>query len=348
MRKTLVVAAAAAIGVSLVLAGCTSPSTSAPASSSASSGTGQPTTTIKKVSDLKVALFATGSSNTYLQVEVQAAKDLAKKEGLSLDVYDGQFVAQTQYNQIQSAITSGKYNAFIVEAVDGNLVCKLATQDAPAAGILVATANAPLCNRTAGEGEDLWVPGTTTFVGGQTLTNFKAWVAQVKKKFPNGAKIALIHGNPLSGNSINFESAAKAFTKSEGYEIVGDQATDYSANQAYAAAQTIIAANPDLDVIMSNYSGMSKGVVQATTGTKVKVFDWGGDSWSLDNVKSGVLEGTYMLLPKEELTTALKSLVLTVQGKPVPKFTDLAKTSSLPHGTPFVYKNTVDDYTAEY
>lgn len=340
---------AAAVGVAaLILAGCSSPSqeaVSTPAAAEATSG--QPAASVDAVEELKVAYFSAGSSNQYLQAAIDEAQTYAEDMGFQLDVFDGEFDAQTQFDQMQTALTSGKYNAFAVEPNDGNLVCNLLTKDAPAAGVMVAVFNLPICGRATNLGDETWEPGTVNYVGGQTLDVYEAWVDQVKEAYPDGAKIALVSGPDLNANSIAFFQAAEAFADGP-WEVVAQQTTDYTTAQAFQAAQTIMQANPELDIIMSNFSGMTRGVVQATTGTDVDVFDFGGDQWALDNVASGELSSTIMMLPRQETKYALQGIVDLVNGKETPVFVNLAELDILPGGSPFVYPDNVAEYTAEY
>lgn len=348
---------AAVLGTALAAAGCSTPSGSSSTSSSsaaavtaaaaAPSAGGQPTPTVTSVKDLKVAYFSAGSSNQYLQAAIAEAKAYAKQEGFSLDVFDGNFDAQTQYNQMQTALTSRKYNAFVVEPNDGNLVCTMLTKNAPAANIMVSVFNIPICGRETNLGDALWQPGTVTFVGGQTLNIYQQWVAQVKKDYPNGAKIALIAGPPLGANTKNFWKAAQeGFTGK--WQVVAKQTTDYTTAQGFSAAQTIVQSHPDLQVIMSNYSGLSQGVVQATTGKNIAVYDFGGNQWAFTAVKGGQLKSTIMMLPKEETKDAIEAIVNLVQGQSVPKVYDLIKDPSLGGKSVFVYKDTLSGYTPEY
>ena len=352
MKKTIWLAATIT-AATLALAGCSSPSQEAAQSSeqgttqTGTTGTGQPEATADSVEDLRVAYFSAGSSNQYLQAAIDEAKTYAADQGFTLDVFDGQFDAQTQFDQMQTALTSGKYNAFAVEPNDGNLVCNLLTKDAPEAGVMVAVFNLPICGRATNLGEETWEPGTVNYVGGQTLDVYENWVEHVKKSYPDGAKIALISGPDLNANSIVFFQAAEAFAEGP-WEVVAQQTTDYTTAKAFQAAQTIMQSHPDLDVIMSNFSGMTRGVVQATAGSDVAVYDFGGDQWALDNVKSGALASTIMMLPRLETRYALEGIVDIVKGEETPIFVNLAELEELPGGTPFVYPDTVADYTAEY
>ena len=341
MKHTKLALAGLAAGL-LLLTGCTAASSQTTADSGS-----KVTSSISDPAKLKVAYFVSAANNEYLKASIDEAKKVAAENHFSVDIFDGQFSAQVQYDQMQTALTSGKYNAFAVMSNDGNLECKFLTKDAPAAKVLVTLVNQAICGRGPNAGDQLWQPGTVTIAAGQTLDGYNAWVDDVMKKNPNGGNIALVTGPALSTNTVSFHTAAKKFSANPKFHIVADQQTDYTTAQAFGAAQTIIQSHPDLNIIMSNYSGMTRGVVQATAGTKVHVYDFGGDQWSLDNVRKGVLESTVMMLPRTEVRDALEALVSTVKGKPVPHFIDFMKSPSLP-GTPFVTKDNVDKFTAEY
>ena len=98
---------------------------------------------------------------------------------------------------------------------------------------------------------------------------------------------------------------------------------------------------------MSNFSGMTRGVVEAVGNKDVEIYDFGGDTWALENVASGKLTSSVMMLPRLETREAIEAVAEYVQGKDVPVFINLAESDSLP-GTPFATKQNVGEFTAEY
>ncbi|WP_426244364.1 sugar ABC transporter substrate-binding protein [Nocardioides sp. LHG3406-4] len=302
-------------------------------------------------SDLKIAFFSSATNNTYLQAGIDGVKQAADEIGASVDVFDGKFDAQVQFDQIQSALTSGKYNAFVVEANDGNLLCDILTQDAPKQGVLVSTMNQPICGRATNAGDELWEPGTVTFVGGQTLDVYQAWIESIMSDNPDGGQVAVISGPDLGANTINLNEALGTMEEDPSFEIVANQKTDYSTPQGFDAAQTILQANKNLDIIISNYSGMTQGVVEAVKAgnrlNDVRVYDMGGDKWAIDAVKRGDLAQSVIFLPELEGYTSVKAIGDFVTGKEVEKFINLTESDTLP-GTPFVSKDNFDQFDPEY
>jgi ribose transport system substrate-binding protein len=125
----------------LVLTGCATNSSPQPSSSTGAASATVAKPTVTDPSQLKVAYFVSGTNNGYLKASIDEAKKVAAENSFSIDVFDGQFSAQVQFDQMQTALTSGKYNAFAVMSNDGNLECNFLTKDAPAAKIMVTLIN---------------------------------------------------------------------------------------------------------------------------------------------------------------------------------------------------------------
>jgi ribose transport system substrate-binding protein len=290
----------------------------------------------------KIAFFSAGASNNYLKTGIEHSEKVAKDLGMEIDIFDGRFDPLTQLNQIQNAVAANKYDGFVIEAVDGNQLCKIATKDAVEKGIAISAINIELCGAT-----DTAPKGTLTFVGGQSVSVYQEIMQKIFADKPEGGTIAAI-GGPATGTPyINFKKALDIeMPKHKEWKLIGMYSTDYTANQAFQVAQNVIQANKKLDVIFSNYSGMSVGVVKAKQAAKrddVKVYDFGGDKWAFDAVERGDIQQTVVMLPKEEIQLGIEALDLHFNGKEVPKFYDLTKEAILP-GTMHVEKSNIEQF----
>ena len=85
---------------------------------------------------LKIAMFMPALNTSYLQANIKGAQDEAAKVGASVSVFDAKFDPMNQLNQMQNAIQTKQYNAFLVFPIAGQVLCKVATEEAPKAGIL--------------------------------------------------------------------------------------------------------------------------------------------------------------------------------------------------------------------
>jgi ribose transport system substrate-binding protein len=354
IHRTRVVAGLAGLAATLVVAtGCGSSSdgSASKSGSSGSSGGGQVSvdvgngTPVKVSGKPKVAFYIFGSGNAYGAAERRGALDAAKKHGLDVTLYDGAFDPQKQFNQVQTAINSGRFNAFSLDPVDANLVCNLASKTAPSKGIVVSVFDQPLCGRynqptTAG----LWAPGTLNFVAGYfTLQRMQDWLDAIVKEFPGQQKVGLITGLAVDSLSKDFDAdIAKLKQTHPEFKVVGEQRTDYTTTKGYAAAQTLLQANPDLSLIITDYSdltvGASKAIQQA--GKKVGLADFGGSSAVAKMVKDGTVSLTTPTYPYSEAINSIGSLVDAFDGKKVPRVGPL----------PFkIYtKDNIDEYKPEF
>lgn len=111
VRKTAAVAIAALMATGAAACGSDDEGGS---TSSGGSGGG------KKVEN--IAFFGFASANSFAQATYAGIKEQAAKSGVKVKFFDPNFDAATQVSQIQNAITTGKYQAFIVQANDGNAV----------------------------------------------------------------------------------------------------------------------------------------------------------------------------------------------------------------------------------
>ena len=76
----------------------------------------------------RLAFFGFGANNGYTQAAWKAAEEQAKKEGLSIRFFDGQFSGPTQYSQIQDALATGQYKALLIMPLDGASLTPLVKQ----------------------------------------------------------------------------------------------------------------------------------------------------------------------------------------------------------------------------
>ncbi len=278
---------------------------------------------------LRIAFLSAATNNVYLQAGIKGAKDAAAKYGATVDVFDANWSPVTQFNQAQNAISSGKYQAILGEMNDGNQACSILTKDAPAKNIMVAIANDPLCGRASNEGVDLWAPGTLTFIGGsQGRTAFRDWMMAVAGSNPGPQKVAVITGPELAANTINMGSALKDVqAKYPDFKIVGVIPTDYSVLQGNEKTLPLLQANPDLTILVSNYSDMTRGALQAVKQTglagKLKIYDYGGNKWAFEVLKAGQIISTRTITPYTEMYKGVEALATAWQDKPVPHYIPL-------------------------
>ena len=116
----------------------------------------------------------------------------------------------------------------------------------------------------------------------------------------------------------------------------------YTTALGLKAAQDIVAAHPDVSVIVSADQAIT-GAVQAVKDIKdkVRLVGYGGGAVALQGIKSGERFGTVMQMPATEGGLGTKNLIDAIRsGTPVPGVDPLA---SLPDGG-VVTKANVDTF----
>jgi ribose transport system substrate-binding protein len=94
--------------------------------------------------EVRLGAFILASENTYAQKNLEGVEQAAQKAGnVTVQSFDGKFDGRNQLNQIQDAIASGNFDAFVVFPNDGAQVAP-GVEDAAAAGIKTVAAYAPI------------------------------------------------------------------------------------------------------------------------------------------------------------------------------------------------------------
>lgn len=301
-------------------------------------------------SSLKIAFFTFGSSNTYLVKVNNAVTASAKKVGAHVVTFNANWTVQTQVDQMQSALARGGYNAFIIAPVEGTAVCSL-TKQAIKAGILVVTAINTVCGRDSQNGINQWQPGELTMVGGQTPSWWDAYFSWINKDNPSGGQTIILTGPAVSSLTTNTLAAAKKELRSN-FDVVATEATDYTITQGYQDATALLTANPGAKILITNYSDITTGAVQAAKAlgrlSTLKIYDLGGSNGGQALVKAGEVRMSYLLMPAAEMTLSVNALVEHVEGKKVAHYmTPYVSSDPLlkaTHGSLFITKGNVAEF----
>lgn len=322
-RVGLLVSAAAA--VSLALAGCASPA--APAATGArisiDVGGGK---TIDVQGPPQIAYFTSGTTVPYLQARQKGVEAAAAAiPGASVASFDPRNDPQTQISQIRSAITSKKYNAFIVDATSGDLLCNILTKDAPAANIAVVSVAGPICGlNLQPSSKDHWAPGTVAIIDNQSIDYFADYLGYVVKQNPGPQNVIVLQGPPLHPRTALINAALdRVKTQYPDFNVVAQGETDFSALKGQQQAQSLLAAHPETTLIFTAFSDITQGAVtavqQAGKSGQVKLYDVGGSRPILELIKSGAVASTTAGYPVSAGKAAVAALKAAVAGEPGPR-----------------------------
>ncbi|MGR6980414.1 substrate-binding domain-containing protein [Testudinibacter sp. P27/CKL/0425] len=254
--------------------------------------------------------------------EVQMSKvaiNTAKELQFNLQVLDGQSSSTKQAADLENAITKGA-KGIIIAPNDVNAIAA-AVEEIIAEKIPAAT-----LDRKVQSSEPIAHFGANNYTGGQEIANV------VKGKFPDGANIILLSGQPGSSSNIERMNGIREGLKDAKYNIVVDQTGNWLRSEGLRIIESVL---PTLkqkpDVILSANDDMALGAIEALTGLGYKAgdilvtgFDAGPEA--LSRIKDGWLYATADQRPSYAVKTALEQVVSKARGEGEVQGLDFAPT----------------------
>lgn len=280
--------------------------------------------TVDKDKKLKVGFFVVGSSSPFFQTAYAWGKAQADAYGYDFEMVDASFDASKQADQIQTAISTKKYDAIIIIPVDGVASCDSLTKQAPQAGIIVVNYFNPICGKDDAPIENWYVPGLLGAVGGGTSVPVtEAFAEKVMSEFPEGKGMSLNIAESICVCGLIFNKALDGAQAD--YPNV-DLSRLYASSTDAAGGQTVteqyLKDNKDADFILALSDDTAAGAVEAVKAAgltgKVKVFIAGGTQQIVDFMKVGASDGTYPYYMGDAVQSSLLMLHEAVAGNPVP------------------------------
>lgn len=250
-----------------------------------------------------IGVFIPVLGNSYTKAFTDGIKSVADKHGGAVQVFSGEYNQTKQLNQMQDAITSGRFKAFIVYAISGTDVVS-GVDAAVAAGIKVVGADVVI-----GSHPNSLVPykGLSGFVGGtgQEDGQYIGDLVVSACKDVNPCKVAYLIGvQALTVDQDRLTALKATIASHPNIKLVAVQEGKYLQNVAYSVSQNILQAHPDLNVIASSGDQMTLGAALAVndlglTG-KVKLIGNGASKEGYKAVVDGSMYGTVANIPYTE------------------------------------------------
>ena len=291
----------------------------------------------------KIAFFGFAGANSFAQATLAGIKEQAAKEGVEVEFFDPNFDAQTQVSQIQNAITTGEFQAFIVQANDGNAVVP-PIREAIEEGITVVGEFTPIGTRY--DTIEPQVEGLT-FVGEPPTENGTA-LGELGVQACEGidpCRVAYLEGfKALPLDNARTEAVKSALEKAPNVELVASVEGGYTQDSGLKAAQNVLQANPEVDVMIGSSQAIA-GAEQAVqdADADVKLIGNGGSRQAVAAVKEGRWFATYVIAERSAGAKAAELAIAAARGEEVPASFDTRKLQE-PRGT----KENLGDFEGQY
>jgi ribose transport system substrate-binding protein len=273
---------------------------------------------------IKVAFIGFGKGYDYTKPEYEAAVTEAKKLGFDYDVFDPKADAQTQLSQVQTVMSSGKYNALVVYPLATDLLCDVLSDKAPAKGLLVVAIGYPAC--ATGKG----TPGLLTEIPDTMPSQgtAEAWADGIVKQAGGEPQKALIlRGPDYDPNSNVAEEVFKQRFPAAGIDIVDSLETDFTQPGALKVIQDGLQSHRDTTMIVSTFpegGAAAATALRQANDDEVTLVGYGADSNSIDPLKSGTMKLTVPFYPYTNVKAAYQALALARSGEKVQPFYEYA------------------------
>ncbi|MDX6715208.1 MAG: ribose transport system substrate-binding protein [Solirubrobacteraceae bacterium] len=339
VRRVMSTAGAAALAAA-VAAGC--------GGSGGSGGSDTKSATAAGEKQVRIAFSGFAASNSFSQETFRGIKEVAAKNGATATFLDANFDSAKQIAGIQDAVTSGKFDALVINANDPNGIVA-PVREAIDAGVKVIAAFVPI-------GSDLTtlepqVPGLTSTIGetpSSTGENTGKIIVQACQG--NAAcKVAYLPGSKsLPLETIRTKGVMDVIKQHSNIKVVSDQEGGYTADQGLKTAQDVLQAHRDVNVMASSdqaIQGATKAVADAGLSGKVKLIGQGGAQQAITAIQDGSWFGAYVYVPYSEGKTAAEFAIKAVRGGKVPA--SLNSETLSPIG-PIATKSTLGDFKGDW
>jgi len=291
----------------------------------------------------KIAFFGFAGANSFAQATLAGIKEQAQKEGVQVEFFDPNFDSAKQVSQIQNAVVTGEFQAFIVQANDGNAVVP-PIREAIDEGVTVVGEFTPIGTRY--DTIEPQVDGLI-FVGEPPTENGTA-LGEMGVQACEGidpCQVAYLEGfKALPLDNARTDAVKKALAEGENVELVASVEGGYTQATGLKAAQNVLQAHPDVDVMIGSSQAIA-GAEQAVkdAGKKVKLIGNGGSRQAVKAVKDGRWFGTYVIAEKSAGAKAAELAIKAARGEQVPSSFDTRELQD-PIGT----KEKLGDFEGQY
>ncbi|MCX5215482.1 sugar ABC transporter substrate-binding protein [Kitasatospora sp. NBC_00240] len=292
-----------------------------------------------------IAFFGFARANSFASATWAGIQEYAGANDADAEFFDPNFDAQTQVRQIQDAVTSKRFDVFIVQANNGAAVIP-AVKQAIAAGITVVAEFTPVGTRY--DTATPQVPGTITVLdvpvdNGRKLGELALKACESKKANP--CEVAYLEGlRTLPLDNARTQAAVDVLSKAQGVKLVARLEGGYTQESGRKAMQDVLQSDPSVDVVIGSSQAIA-GAEGVLHDKGVLLVANGGSRQAVTAVREGRWFATYYLPEKTAGAKAAEVGLGKARGQDVPEVTveaDLAPNGGI--GTKDALANVVGEY----
>jgi ribose transport system substrate-binding protein len=272
---------------------------------------------------VQLAFFNPIGANSYTAALLQAVEEAAAAEGATVKAFDAEFDQSKQIEQIEDAITTGQYDAFIVMPVNGAVLGHV-TSEAIEAGIKVAA----VWNNIGSEIDSIepQVDGISTVVAQQLSVSGRligeAIVEQCEGIDP--CEAAYMPGSfKIATEKVRLDALEEVVGEASNVKLIASAEGGYLPDPAFKAANEVLLAHEGLKVFATSgdqmMAGILKAVEEAGKANEIALIGNGASTEGVQWVREGKMVADPVSLPASEGVKVTELIVQAANGEEVPE-----------------------------
>jgi ribose transport system substrate-binding protein len=279
---------------------------------------------------LRIAMFASSSQNGYNQAIWQGLQDAAAEDGnVETEIYDGEFNAEVQFNQMEDIVAAGQFDAFLVVPND-TVGIEPAIESAFDEGIPVATALFPI-------GPDLatlepQVEGIITAAAPvePQSEELAEGVVEYCQDIDPCRVIILIGQLQFPFDNVRYEAMSRVLDGHDNIVVLATGEGNYDRDQSLSVMQDLLQSHPEFEVLLSNadqhVSGAEIALEEAGLNLEEMYIAGGGATeTAIDAIREGRWSATATSFPYSEGYLAGQTLILQLRGQDFEQIIDMTE-----------------------
>ncbi len=293
---------------------------------------------------LSVADTAQAQNLALVQINQQAlffnqlndgATQAAEAAGADLAIFNANNDPAAQNNAVETYIAQG-VDGIVVVAIDTNGIMPAVIQAANA-GIPVVAVDAILP-----DGPHISQVGVNNYGAGQDIG--RTFLDYVDANLGGSAKIGIVGALNSTIQNVRQKGFEDTIGASAGIEVVGVVDGRNIQDNALAASENLLTANPDMQAIYATGEPALVGAIAAVVSQgaqdRIKVFGWDLTAQVIDGIDEGYVQAVVQQDPAGMGGAAVDALLAVLKGDSVPRVTDVPIT--------IVTTDNVDDFRATF
>jgi ribose transport system substrate-binding protein len=334
-------AALAVLAAALTVAACGSSGDSG--SSSSTSTAGKAAANANK--PVRIAYLSFAVANSYDAPMLAAAQAVAKGNNSSIKVFDANNDPKKQFAQLQTATSSGDYDAIIVQPIFGTGLIT-GVQDAISAGKKVVNMDQILGKDLSTDQPQVdGLSGNVVFVPTEIGAKLGKLVTQAcQEKSLDPCKVGYLFDIKASALDLAIKKSFDQAIAGSPVKVVAQGESFFTPALGLKAAQNMLQAHSDMNLIVGSDQGI-EGAVQAIGKKKVILVGYGGSSTGIQGVAAGKWYGDVAQLPASEGRLAAEAAIKAVRTGA--KAGGVNPVADLP-AAGVVTKDNADQFTGEW